>query len=89
MKAMKLVLPLAVLTMMGTAYAGLDSEDSTSPSFEDMDQNGDGGITREEARATPGLESNFDRLDANADGVLTREEIGMGGPESSEEEPSN
>lgn len=89
MKAVKFVLPLALLTAMGAAQAGSESGDSTTPSFKDMDKDGNGRITHEEAKKTPGLEPNFKQLDANADGVLTREEIGMGGPESSEEESSN
>lgn len=89
MNAMKYVLPLALLTTMGAAHAAVESDDSPSPSFEDMDKDGNGRITRMEARETPGLEPNFDRLDADADGVLTRDEIGMGGPESGEESPDN
>lgn len=89
MKAVKYVLPLALLIAMGTAQAGAESSDSTTPSFKDMDKDGNGRITREEAGKTPGLEPNFEQLDVNADGALTREEIGMGGPESSEEESSN
>lgn len=89
MKAVKFVLPLALLTAMGAAHAASESGESVSPSFKDMDQDGNGRITREEANATPGLELNFDQLDANADGVLTREEVGMGGPDSGEDEPSN
>jgi Ca2+-binding EF-hand superfamily protein len=88
MKHVKQLIPLTLLVAMGAAYAGSEYEQGSSPSFTEMDQNGDGEITQEEARAFPRLQENFEQLDANADGVLTREEIGMGGP-GEDEESSN
>ena len=40
-----------------------------------MDANGDGFITREEAKGHPMLEKNFDAIDTNKDGKLSREEM--------------
>jgi hypothetical protein len=40
-----------------------------------MDANGDGFITREEAKGRPMLEKNFDAIDTNKDGKLSREEM--------------
>lgn len=40
-----------------------------------MDANGDGFITREEAKGHPMLEKNFDAMDTNKDGKLSREEM--------------
>ncbi len=39
------------------------------------DRDGDGRITREEARGFPRLEKNFDRIDTNQDGSLSQEEL--------------
>lgn len=39
------------------------------------DTNGDGVISREEAKAKPRLDKNFDKIDTNKDGVLSRDEI--------------
>lgn len=40
-----------------------------------VDRNGDGRITREEASQLPPLAKEFDRIDANRDDILDREEI--------------
>ncbi|KRA46424.1 hypothetical protein [Pseudoxanthomonas sp. Root630] len=40
----------------------------------DVDTNGDGNISKEEAAANPGLSQVFDQADANADGALTADE---------------
>jgi len=40
----------------------------------DVDTNGDGNISKEEAAANPGLSQVFDQADANADGSLTADE---------------
>jgi len=42
------------------------------------DRDGDGRITREEARGFPRLEKNFDRIDTNKDGSLSQEELPRG-----------
>lgn len=42
------------------------------------DTNGDGKISREEARTMPRLAQEFDRLDTNKDGYLTRDEMPRG-----------
>jgi len=39
------------------------------------DRDGDGRITREEARGFPRLEKNFDRIDTNQDVSLSQEEL--------------
>jgi len=40
-----------------------------------VDANGDGLISRDEAKAVPWLSQNFDAIDANKDGSLSRDEI--------------
>ncbi len=42
--------------------------------FQRLDANGDGRLTREEARIDPAVSGAFDRIDSNGDGVITREE---------------
>ena len=40
-----------------------------------MDTNGDGLISRDEAKNSPVLSQNFDAIDANKDGSLSRDEM--------------
>lgn len=42
--------------------------------FQRLDANGDGRLTREEARIDHAVTAAFDTMDANGDGVITREE---------------
>lgn len=42
------------------------------------DTDGDGAISREEAKSLPMLDRNFDRLDANKDGKISRDEMPQG-----------
>lgn len=44
--------------------------------FKDADKDHNGALSREEARALPGLSAHFDEMDANRDGQLTLQEIG-------------
>lgn len=85
MKYTKLMFPMMLLVASGTVFAATD-EGATDMSFDEIDANGDGIVTREEAEAAPGLGDNFDSLDANADGVLDESEVGVGGPEGEEPE---
>jgi catechol 2,3-dioxygenase-like lactoylglutathione lyase family enzyme len=43
--------------------------------FKQWDQNGDGKVTKEEARNASWLDQRFDRLDRNKDGTITPDEI--------------
>jgi Ca2+-binding EF-hand superfamily protein len=40
-----------------------------------LDTNGDGSISRDEAKTAPRLAEKFDAIDANKDGTLTRDEL--------------
>ncbi len=55
--------------------AALASKESKAPTFENVDANKDGVITRQEASAFSALEVSFDRVDANKDGKLDAEEF--------------
>src|SRR5262245_58044894 len=51
---------------------------STQPGLSQLDKNGDGLISREEAKASPELSSRFNELDKNRDGSLSPEELSSG-----------
>jgi Ca2+-binding EF-hand superfamily protein len=74
------MVPLVFAAVVGSAFADGVSDEPVTRSFDSLDANGDGMVSRDEAALTPGLEDSFDQLDANADGVLSRDEIGVGGP---------
>ncbi len=59
------------LTLAGTAQAA--QQPKPGKSFERIDLNQDGAITREEARAA--RSRHFERLDADQDGVISLEEF--------------
>lgn len=80
MRSAKWFVPLVCAAALGTAFADGVGDEPVTWSFDELDANGDGMVTRDEAGLTPGLEDSFDQLDANADGVLSRDEIGVGGP---------
>ncbi len=84
MKYTKLLFPMMLLVASGTVFAA--TEEGKDVSFDEVDENGDGIITRDEAEAAPGLADSFDSLDANADGVLDESEVGVGGPVGEEGE---
>lgn len=87
MKYAKLMFPIMLLVASGTVFAASE-EGSTDMSFDEIDANGDGIVTRKEADAAPDLADSFDSLDANADGVLDESEVGVGGPEGKDPEAS-
>ena len=43
--------------------------------FQALDRNGDGAVTREEAKGDLDLGPRFDDVDLNRDGVMTRDEL--------------
>lgn len=47
----------------------------SDPRFDELDENGDGKITRIEAEADPPLREVFGALDRNMDGLLSRQEF--------------
>lgn len=59
---------LAALALM--AVSGLAWAEGGSKSFQDLDKNGDGKISLEEAKKSPEIKSGFTQADTNQDGSL-------------------
>lgn len=57
------------------------------PSFSELDSNGDGLISRDEAASIPPLADHFDDIDSNSDGYLTEQELQAGKPGPSGQPP--
>lgn len=55
-------------------YAATATTSTRSHTWEEIDADGDGAITKAEARADAGLSTVFDEADADADGRLTTAE---------------
>ena len=62
---------LALMTVCGFAWAGSNG----ASSFQDLDANHDGQISRDEAKKSPEVSNNFDKADANKDGKLDASEF--------------
>ncbi len=65
---MKKSIPISLL-ILGFATGAMAQE---LPAFEEVDTNGDGQISQQEAAAVEGLD--FATADTNQDGVISREE---------------
>jgi len=57
------------------AFAHEGHEGGQHMGFTDMDRDGDGLISREEAAGNPRLSEHFDSIDVNKDGKLSRDEV--------------
>lgn len=62
-----LTIAAAAVLLAGCASMGLHNPFSSSTGFNDLDSNGDGVISRQEAQESPTLSRNFNRIDTNAD----------------------
>lgn len=71
----------ASLLLALVAVAALSAADASSPRLNQFeawtraDANGDGGLSREEARLLPRLARHFDVIDSNGDGVMSGAEV--------------
>lgn len=76
--------PAFVVALAGLAGA------AEVPTFNELDRDGDGYISREEAVAVPGLLERFPALDQDGDGRLSPVEYaGIAGPTGRFHEPAN
>ena len=75
---------VAILTALGFASAALiavagteghDGQGAMAARLKQADTNGDGMISREEAKALPRIAGHFDEIDANHDGQITADEL--------------
>jgi len=76
MKYIALTGALSIAIAVGSAVSSLAEQsggDGKRPSFETLDANGDGQLTRAELDAH--MKAGFDRRDTDGDGVLSRSEL--------------
>jgi Ca2+-binding EF-hand superfamily protein len=66
---------IALFTSLIAAVAFNAAAEAPAGKQAKADTNGDGVISREEAKARPRLDKNFDKIDTNKDGVLSRDEM--------------
>ena len=75
---------VAILTAVGLASAALvavagseghEGSGAMAARLKQADTNGDGMISREEAKALPRIAKHFDEIDANHDGQITADEL--------------
>jgi Ca2+-binding EF-hand superfamily protein len=71
---MRWILALSSLIVAAAAQAG-DPQAAGKPGRHQVDANGDGVVTREEAQSYPRLSADFDVADANRDGKLDTAEM--------------
>lgn len=80
----RIALAAAVAATLATATTSLlaaNPVDGARPMPAQLDTNGDGSISRDEAQRAPRLAAAFDRIDTNKDGQLTREEMHAARPQ--------
>lgn len=65
----------ATLVAAATPLLAASATDTARPTPQQLDTNGDGLISRDEAQPAPRLSASFDRIDTNKDGQLSREEL--------------
>ena len=67
-----MMLVLAAVFSAGAAYAGGDKE---KVDFSNLDQDGDGQLSRTEVAQNAELAAQFSTIDANGDGYLAEDEV--------------
>ncbi len=73
---MKTAITLAALALAGASFGAQAAESGArGERLRKADANGDGLVSREEAKAAPRLAKHFDEIDANKDGQVSPEEM--------------
>lgn len=99
-KTSRLIVAGAAATLLPLAVAFAQSPDQGTPpqsgqaqqgaTFESLDTDGDGRISKAEAEANEGVKAQFSRYDINGDGFIERAEVGQANesqPQSQSEAP--
>ena len=73
--SIRLLMTAALVAASFGALAASTDGASPKPGFAQLDKNGDGNISRDEAAGHARLSQNFDRIDTNKDGVLSQDEL--------------
>jgi Ca2+-binding EF-hand superfamily protein len=70
---------MVVMSLDGVAAPGPEQDQAKqAPSFRELDEDGDGRVTKSEAVRAPELVTRFDNWDSDKDGQLTRAEYRIG-----------
>ncbi len=80
----QLLTALTLIAVSSFAWAG-----SSAPSFQSLDKNHDGQISRDEAKKSSEVRKNFDRADVNKDGKLDAAEFSALETAPTKSAPSN
>ncbi len=79
---------LAIVLAAGAAFAQQSpapaATGTTSMDYSKLDTNGDGVISKDEAKGDPALSSQFSTLDADKDGKLSSSELAKAGTKGKE-----
>jgi hypothetical protein len=69
-------LPLMAANLPKGCELGVSTgQDANLACYEDLDKNGDGALSRDEAEALPRIKGRFEKLDADGNGLLSPNEF--------------
>lgn len=97
MKTSRLIVAGTAATLLPLALALAQAPDQSAPAqteppqqagatFESLDTDGDGRISKAEADANDGVKAQFSRYDVNGDGFIERAEVGQANESQSQSE---
>ena len=75
MKTARLIFSVSLAILATAALADPGQGGQMMARLKAADTNGDGMISRDEARALPKILENFDKIDSNKDGLITFDEL--------------